>query len=232
MKKLLIGLFSLLTLFSTNTYAQDFLGFRQSNYSGINGVDLNPATLADNRFIVDVVIGGVSTTNYNNHLYFNPHQMPYWWTQTFNNEDPIVNAWLNDTLPDGRSEFIIIPADSAAYYTGLGQGNIFTFDNPKNKPRTAFSSTTVEVLNFMFSFNREHEMGIGVQVKNRTMLNLDHLAPELLTLAQNSLDYPDLWNLNLNDQLLNLSFNSWMGVQCWFRNEGVRQWRALYESRR
>src|SRR5690606_1386086 len=126
-----------------------------------------------------------------------------WWTQAFDNSDPNVNAWLNDTLPDGRSGFIIIPSDSADYWKALGEGNLFEFANPKNKPRTLFSSTTMEVLNFMFSFNREHEMGIGVQIKNRTIMNIDHLAPELLTLAQNNLDYPDLWNTDLNNQLLN-----------------------------
>ena len=76
MKKLLFGLMSVIALLSSNVYAQDYLGFRQSNYSGINGVDLNPATLADNRFVVDVVLGGASFTGYNNHLYFNPKQMP------------------------------------------------------------------------------------------------------------------------------------------------------------
>lgn len=209
MKKILIGILTAVALATPTAKAQDFLGFRQSNYSGINGVDLNPATLADNRFVADVVLGGFSFTGYNNHLYFNTHQMPYWWSQAFDSSDPAVNAWLNDTLDDGRSQFGIIPADSTNYYMGLNQGNIFTFDNPKNKPRTAFMHSTVEVLNFMFSFNREWEMGIGVQIKNRTMVNLDHLAPELLTLATNSLEYPDLWNLDLSNQLLNLSMNSW-----------------------
>ena len=219
MKKLLFGLVSVFTLLGTNVYAQDFLGFRQSNYSGINGVDLNPAHLADNRFIVDVVLGGTSLSAYNNHLYMNTVRMPYWWSQAFVEEDsdPAVDAWLYDDPDFGT----ITPADSAAYYQGIGQRNFFVFDNPKQYPRRAFLSSTTEVLNFMFSFNREYEMGIGVQVKNRTMFNVDHLSPQLVTLAENSLEYQDLWNVDLNDQLLNLSFNSWMEYNVGF---GMKIW--------
>ena len=99
------------------------------------------------------------------------------------------------------------------------------FDNPKNTPRTAFMSSDVELFNFMFSFNQKHEMGICVQVKNRTILNVDHVAPEVINLSLNSLEVPELWKQNLNDQLLNLSFNSWneynvgFGMKIWDNGE-------------
>lgn len=221
MKKLLFSLLTLSILVAQTGYSQDYLGFRQSNYSGIHGVDLNPATLSDNRFVVDVVLGGASFSGYNNHLYFNPKQMPYWWSQSFNNEDPAVDAWLSDTLADGSSQFGIIAADSANYYQSLNQGNFFEFANPKGNPRTAYMSLDAEVMSFMFSFNKQYEMGIGVQIKNRTMLNVDHVSPELVTLATNGLDYPDLWNLSLDDQLLNVSFNSWMEYNVGF---GMKIW--------
>ncbi len=205
MKKLILftGFVSMLIL-NTAT-AQDFQGFRQSNYSGVSGGDWNPAMIADNRMVVDVTLGGVSFSGYNNHLYMNPHLMPYWWSQSFDSNDPQSDAWLSDTVHPGWG---IVHPDSASYYTNLGRGNLFQFTNPKGTPRTAYVENSVEILNFMVSINRT--MAISAGIKNRTFLNVDHLSSELLTLAQNGLDYSDLWNTDLDDQLLNISFNNWM----------------------
>ena len=87
MKKLLLSLSCMTLICSTSALAQDFLGFRQSNYSGVSGGDFNPASIADNRFIVDVTLGGFSNSTYNDHLYFNTRLMPYWWSQSFDDSD-------------------------------------------------------------------------------------------------------------------------------------------------
>lgn len=214
MKKLLLGL-SVLTVFSTTAVAQDFLGYRQSNYSGVSGGDLNPASIADNRFVVDVTLGGLSFSGYNDHLFFNTRLMPYWWSQSFTEGDPAVDNWLNS--PNFGK---IVGADSTAYYKSLdaqsGGANFFTFANSQGKARTAFISNSVDIMNVMVSINRKYGMAISLGVKSRTMLNVDHLAPELLELAQNNLEVPDLWNRDLSNQLLNMSFNSWMEYNAGF----------------
>ena len=48
--------------------AQDYLGIRQSNYSGINGFDINPASIADSRFKFDMNVIGGGFMFYNNYL--------------------------------------------------------------------------------------------------------------------------------------------------------------------
>lgn len=208
-KNLLLALIaSCISLFSV---AQDFIGFRQSNYAGVSAGDWNPAMIADNRFVVDITLGGLSTTAYNNHLYFNPHLMPYWWSQSFDSNDPKSDAWLNDTVGPG---FDIIHPDSASHYKNLGQGNLFQAQNPNGKFRSGYIETNVDILNFMVSINRT--MAISMGIKSRTFLNVDHLSSELLTLAQNSLEYQDLWDIDLTDQLLNVSFNSWMEYHAGF----------------
>jgi outer membrane protein OmpA-like peptidoglycan-associated protein len=192
--------------------AQDFSGFRQSNYSGVSGGDWNPAMIADNRMVVDVTLGGFSFTGYNNHLYMNTHLMPYWWSQSFKAGDPAVDAWMNDTLyPDYGT---IIHPDSTDYYMNRGEGNFFQSANPKGTPRTGFIETEIDILNFMVSINRT--MAISGGIKSRTFMNVDHLSSELLTLAQTGLDYQDLWGVQLDDQLLNISFNSWMEYHAGF----------------
>ncbi|MEX1001454.1 MAG: DUF5723 family protein [Crocinitomicaceae bacterium] len=210
MKKALFFCLSVI-VFSSTSLAQDFLGFRQMNYSGVSGGDFNPANIADSRFVVDVTLGGASATGYNNHMYFYTEYMPYWWSQSFNREDPAVDDWMSD---ENFSK--IVPSDSAAYYQNEEQANFFEYANPQNTPRTAFISTNVDIMNVMVTINKKLGMAISFGVKNRTILNIDHVAPELLTLARNDLEYPDLWNLDLSNQLLNLSFNSWMEYNAGF----------------
>jgi outer membrane protein OmpA-like peptidoglycan-associated protein len=188
-------------------FAQDFNGYRQSNYSGVSGGDLNPANIADNRLVVDVTLGGFSMTTYNNHLYFNPHQMPFWWTSTFVTDENgdyqsgAAEQYANDT------DFGIIPYSQTQDSMNASTGAIFEFDNPKGKPRAFHYNHDIDIMNVMVTINPK--MAISLGIKQRTFLNVDHLSPELLTLATNSLEYPDLWNVQLADQLLNISFNSW-----------------------
>ncbi|HEX8516922.1 MAG TPA: DUF5723 family protein [Bacteroidia bacterium] len=67
MKKLLIVLTSVLSC-SSLSMAQDFLGYINSNYSGITGVDLNPANVVNSRYKVDVTLAGLSLNAYNNYV--------------------------------------------------------------------------------------------------------------------------------------------------------------------
>lgn len=178
--------------------AQEFLGIRQSNYSGVMGLDYNPSSIADNRMKVDVVLFGAFASVYNNHAYFNPKHMPYGWINSFNYNDPKSKAWTDNT---DLQKFV--SADSISYYPNA---QFYEFDDGK-KTRSAFIQTEVDVLNFMISFNNKRS--IGFQIKNRTFLNLDNVTPELIRLATNEWDYMRLFNLDLKDQNLNLSMNTW-----------------------
>jgi hypothetical protein len=40
--------------------AQDFLGYLNSNYAGVNGLDLNPSSIVDSRFKADILLTGFS----------------------------------------------------------------------------------------------------------------------------------------------------------------------------
>ena len=52
--------FLLGTLLCLTARSQSFIGYGYDNYSGINGVILNPGTLADSRFKVNVNIFAAS----------------------------------------------------------------------------------------------------------------------------------------------------------------------------
>ncbi|TXB65374.1 OmpA family protein [Vicingus serpentipes] len=188
-------------IFITNANAQEFLGIRQSNYSGVMGLDLNPASIADNRMKMDMVIFGASVYGYNNHAYFNPKHMPYGWIKSFDADDPKSDAWMNN---EDLNQ--LVSADSIDFYKNKGVDQYVEFNNG-NKDRSAFVNTEIDIFNIMISINQK--ISIGFQIKNRTLFNLDKVSPELIRLVGREFDYQQLFNLNLEDANLNLSMNSW-----------------------
>ncbi|HEY0031365.1 MAG TPA: DUF5723 family protein [Bacteroidia bacterium] len=66
MKKILLLAAGVIISFSS--VAQDFLGYINSNYSGVTGTDLNPANVVDSRYKVDITLIGASLSAYNNYI--------------------------------------------------------------------------------------------------------------------------------------------------------------------
>ncbi len=209
MKRKLRLLLLTIILTGSQTFGQDFMGYRQSNYSGVSGGDLNPANIADSRFKVDITLGAFSSSVYNNHVYFNPHLMPYWWTQSLRDTaDPKVQAWQND--PNFGT---IIASENARDSVNANAGNFFEFENPQGLERKAYFESNIDILNAMVTINRT--MAISLGVKQRSFVNIDHVSPELVKLAQNDLNFPALFAENpndnpLQDELLNISTNHWV----------------------
>jgi len=186
------------------SFSQNYLGLAQSNFSGALGAYKNPGFLADNRMKFDMTLAGFSVAGYNNHLYMNTRFMPNYWHKAFDSNNADSKTWLDDPHFDK-----IVEADSVDYYNNvLNAGNFFTYDNPDNDGRNAFVNLNVDILDMMITLSETRAIGIGI--KHRTMVNLQNLAPEIITLSTNELDYPSLFNLDLSDQLLNVSANSWM----------------------
>lgn len=195
MRKILF--ISILFFLVNSAKSQEFLGIRQSNYSGVMGLDYNPASIADNRMKVDVLLFGAYVSVYNNHAYFNPKFMPSGWTGLLTN-DPKTKAWMEDTT---LQQFV--SADSINYFP---HSQYLEYADGK-KTRSAFVQTEIDVLNFMISINQKRS--IGFQIKNRTFFNIDNATPELIRLSTNNWNYQQLFDLSLKDQNLNISMNTW-----------------------
>ncbi|HLC82950.1 MAG TPA: DUF5723 family protein, partial [Bacteroidia bacterium] len=67
MKKITLIVASALML-TASSFAQDFLGYINSNYSGVTGTDLNPANVVDSRYKTDICLTGASFALYNNYV--------------------------------------------------------------------------------------------------------------------------------------------------------------------
>ena len=208
--------FLILIFVGNQHFAQEYLGLSQSNYAGALGMDFNPANSADNRFEFDFSINA-SASFFNNYAYMNPKQMPNGWVSSFTSDNPVDLAWRDNP---NFGNFIVY--DSIADYTNnVPNDNPISYENTRNffvtdpsdlsnaSYRGIFNSN-IDLFNMMGAINSK--AAIGFQIKQRTILNIDHISSELLTLGVKELEYSTLWNLaeDVTDELLNISMNSWM----------------------
>lgn len=85
--------------------AQDFLPFANDNYAGITGIHVNPASIADSRYKVDVTLTGLSLNMYNNYLYLNRDYLSEFGNIGLEGFDIRTNLLKNNT-GNGDSKFI------------------------------------------------------------------------------------------------------------------------------
>jgi outer membrane protein OmpA-like peptidoglycan-associated protein len=71
MKKLIILIYIVFTS-AQLTVAQDFLPFASSNYAGVTGLQLQPASIADSRYGFDLTLAGMNFSFTNNFYSFDP----------------------------------------------------------------------------------------------------------------------------------------------------------------
>jgi len=180
--------FLLILLPFTALKAQNYLGIYGSNYSGVMGTDIQPASFVDSRFLVDINLASFNFSAWTNALSFDTRDMPKWWTKSF--LDSNYTSWMN---PD--STFF------DRYITR-------NYGPQSTKTIGFYNNIQVDVLNFMFHI--KPTIAIGAAVKFRTITNIDDVDPKLAYLAENNLNYPALWNQKFNEELLNFNHMSWM----------------------
>ena len=77
--------------------SQNYLGVVTSNYAGVMGTDLQPASFVDSRFVVDVNLASFNFNFYNNAMAFDANDLPKWWTKSFM-DSTITKVGLQMTL--------------------------------------------------------------------------------------------------------------------------------------
>lgn len=68
----IIGLLAAVLLFANSTKAQDFVGYTNSDYSGAQGMFMQPASVADSRYLVDINLVSFGFNVYNNAVGLDP----------------------------------------------------------------------------------------------------------------------------------------------------------------
>lgn len=75
MRKILLLFCFLIT--AMTAFPQDFLGIINSNYIGVTGIDLQPASIVDSRFKTDITFMGVTANAYNNYIGLKPSALKH-----------------------------------------------------------------------------------------------------------------------------------------------------------
>lgn len=181
---LLIGL---LLYLSPNSllFSQNYLGVHSSNYAGVMGLDNQPASFVDGRFVTDISLFSINFGGWTNVTKFDTRDMPGWWIKSFRDE----TSWMK---PDSTfSDRYMIDG----YKLGA------------NKKLGVYSNMQLDILNFAFHVTPKIAIGLGI--KARGIANIEDASPELVKLAQNGLDYSQLWSQKLDDQNVNISAMTW-----------------------
>lgn len=179
--------FSICISFSIS--AQNYLGVQSSNYAGVMGTDIQPASFVDGRFVFDLNLASFNFNLYTNAAAFDTRDMPKWWTKSFMDQT-IYESWAS---PD--STF------SDRYF-------VKRYDANSSKLLGVYNNTQIDVINFMFHI--KPTIAVGFSAKMRSITNIDNIDPKLAVLAENELDYSDLWKVQLNEELLSVNHLSWL----------------------
>jgi outer membrane protein OmpA-like peptidoglycan-associated protein len=169
--------------------AQNYLGVQSSNYAGVMGTDIQPASFVDGRFVFDLNLASFNFNLYNNAMSFDTKDMPKWWTKSFL-DTAIYSSWAS---PDS---------------TFMDRYVIRNYDANSSKLLGIYTNTQIDILNFMFHI--KPTIAVGFSAKMRSITNIDNIDPKLAVLAENALDYSALWNVNLNEELLSINHLTWL----------------------
>jgi outer membrane protein OmpA-like peptidoglycan-associated protein len=202
MKKLAFSILTSMVL--SFGFSQNYLGIMNSNYAGVMGNDLNPASFVDGRFKFDLNIVSTNLNLYQNFGYFDAKFMrdaqnakfgkDYWWVKSFG-DTSIFNQWGSKPFETFNSE-------------PFSEGIIkHLYDTLTKSPRGLYMNYQLDLLNFAFHITPK--ISVGFNAKLRSMTNIDNLDSKLAVLAESGLDTSDLWGRTLPEELLNLNHLTW-----------------------
>lgn len=149
MKRLFYAVLVLLTV-SLPSAAQDFLPFVNSNYSGVQGVDLNPANMVNSRYILDINLVGFGLRFRNNYMGIRG------------------SAFENRQGP-------LLPPDSTTHWPNFDDSlfvDKYLVENLNGKTKSVFLANQIQMpLSLVASIDENN--AIGFQWRLRTYFNVD-----------------------------------------------------------
>ncbi|TND08003.1 MAG: OmpA/MotB domain-containing protein [Bacteroidetes bacterium] len=185
MKRIYHALLVLLA-FALPAAAQDFLPFVPSNYSGVQGVDLNPANIVDSRYILDINLTGFSLRFKNNYMGI------------------LGTAFENRTGP-------ILPPDSTTGFPAFEDSLFlekYLVENLNGQTKSVFLSNQIQMpLSFIGSINEKN--AIGFQWRLRTYFNVDGIEEPLAHQVYKDFDDSTLYLNQLTNKRISVQQMTW-----------------------
>jgi outer membrane protein OmpA-like peptidoglycan-associated protein len=163
--------------------SQDFLGYINSNYSGVTGTDLNPASVVDSRYKVDINLVGLSLSAYNNYAGLKRSALKH-------------NGKFSDFSDTNYPAF----KDSS-----FQKNYLHARDN--SKPKSVYLDNQIYLPSFLISINKDN--AIALKWKVRTMFNVDGVEPDLAAQIYAGLKDSTQWTKQLTNKNLSIQTMSW-----------------------
>ncbi len=174
-------LFTLITVcISFPSKAQDFLGYINSNYAGVTGTDLQPASVVDSRYQVDISLMGSSLSFYNNHVGIKKSAFKH------------TGGLFSGDYP-------------AFQDTAFAENYLIRRFTPEAK--SLYVANQLYLPSFLVTINDKN--AFALKWKIRSLVNVDGVSNDLATLVSNKLDYPALFSLKLHNEKLSIQTMSW-----------------------
>ena len=175
--------------------AQSYLGVNSSNYAGALGNLNNPASFVDGRYKMDLALPALNLFTYQNFGYFNAEAMRseqgsggYWWIKSLT-DTAVLNSWAYPSS------------------TFIDRLIVHNYDAGSNGVLGANINFRLDLFNLAFHINEKSSLGVFANL--RSITNVDNMDPKLAVLSEEGLEYPDLWNIQLNEELFNLDHMTW-----------------------
>lgn len=181
---LLLGLFF---IGNTTLKAQNYLGVINSNYAGIMGADLQPASIVDNRFLVDINLFSFHVEGWQNAKYFDASILP-------------KRSWLYSLRKDTKWQ------DQKNLYDTHFH-SIKDYQDTDASPRGSYIGLQLDLVNFMFHINPR--IALGFSAKVRAIHNFDQISPQFFKLIEEGLDFNPLWHTKIDGTLLSQNMLTW-----------------------
>jgi outer membrane protein OmpA-like peptidoglycan-associated protein len=164
MRKLLYLPFILLII-TLQLKAQEFLPFASSNYAGITGVHLQPASIADSRYSFDMAIASSSASVSNNFYAIDPYVFwhPSVW-QDFDFQGPYVSRNTDGTEKMGIAS---IKQDLFSFMISLSDKDAIAF-TPSVRTITNVNNMTEDLAILIDKLNQEPDLW-GLKLKDENV---------------------------------------------------------------
>jgi outer membrane protein OmpA-like peptidoglycan-associated protein len=186
----------LFAFFVLQANGQDYLGFVNSNYSGITGVQLNPANVVNSRMIVDVNLIGLNFNAANNYVGLKRSALAH--SGSFIGAIKSA-AKGNDAFP--------------AFDDTLFQQH-YLRDVINGKDKSMYMAARISLPSFMFSIGQKDAVGVSINL--RTYVNVDGVSEQLARLLYSDIgrmpDYKvdDILGKDLTNKYFSANAISWL----------------------
>ncbi|MBK7172548.1 MAG: OmpA family protein [Bacteroidales bacterium] len=108
-------------------FSQEYLPFATSNYAGVNGVQLQPASIADSRYKFDLNLSATGASFYNNYFSLDPYVL--WHPELFSEMDTWedLDYVQRNTAKNDKSFYMSIQQDLFGFMFNLSEKDAIAF---------------------------------------------------------------------------------------------------------